>query len=202
MNNEIWKPIKSFENYEISNFGNVRSLNYNKTKKIQLLHQYVKKGGYKQVSLNKNNVQYFKSVHRLVAEAYLNKKDFKSMPDEDKKIIDFKTLEVNHKDENKQNNRVDNLEWCTKKYNKNYGTAIARAKPKISKKNKGKHFSPQTEFKKGDNARKIKCIELNKKFNSIIEASLELNICATNIVNVCKHKKHNKTAGGYHFEYD
>lgn len=202
MNDEIWKPIKDFENYEISNFGNVRSLNYNRTKKIQLLHQTVKNGGYKQVSLNKNNVQYFKSVHRLVAEKYLAKKDFKSMPDENRNLINLDELEINHKNEIKTDNRVENLEWCTKKYNRNYGTAIARAKSKISQKNKGKHFSPQTEFRKGDNAKKIKCIELNKKFNSIIEASLELNICAANLVNVCKHKKHNKTAGGYHFEYD
>lgn len=201
MNSEIWKRINNFENYEVSNYGNVRSLNYNKTKIIKTL-KFTIKNGYKQVSLNKKGKQYFKNIHRLVAEAFLDKKEFKSMPDEDKNLIDLDSLEVNHKNEIKGDNKVSNLEWCTKKYNRNYGSAIERSKPKISRANKGKHFSPDTEFKKGDNAKPIKCIELNKIYKSIIDASKELNICASNITNVCKHKKHNKTAGGYHFEYE
>jgi len=200
MNDEIWKPIKKFENYEISNYGNIKSLNYNRTQEVKNLKYAIKKG-YKQVSLNKKGKQYFRNIHKLVAETFLNKKDFKSMPYEDRSLVDLNDLEVNHKNEIKTDNKVDNLEWCTRSYNRNYGTAIERAKPKISRANKGKHFSPKTEFKKGDNAKSIICIENNKIYNSIIEASIDLGITASNIVAVCKHYTSHKTAGGYHFEY-
>lgn len=187
MNNEIWKNVDGYSNYQVSNFGKVKSLNYNRTLKENILKLSTKKTGYQQVSLNKNGKQYFKSVHRLVAQAFIPNPD--NLP------------QVNHKNEIKTDNRAENLEWCTAKYNRNYGTSIERAKPKISKANKGKHYSPTTEFKKGDNTKSVKCIELNKIFKSIVDASRELNISASNITNVCKHKIHNKTAGGYHFEY-
>jgi hypothetical protein len=92
-------------------------------------------------------------------------------------------------------------EWCTPAYNSNYGTRTQRVAEKIKIINKGKHFSPRTEFKKGENQKKVICIELNKIFESINEAGEYLKIAPSNIINCCKHRKYNKTAKGYHFEY-
>lgn len=76
--------------------------------------------GYPQVSLHKNGISKTKSVHQLVAEAFIpNPKGF---------------LEVNHKDENKSNNESSNLEWCTHKYNMNHGTLKERTARALSKK--------------------------------------------------------------------
>ena len=70
------------------------------------------KDGYLKVNIRKNNRQFTKTVHRLVASAF--------MPN------DNSFPQVNHKDENKKNNCTTNLEWCDEKYNANYGTLISR----------------------------------------------------------------------------
>ena len=106
------KEIEGFEDYLIYSDGRVFSKKSNK-----FLKQSTDKRGYKVVSLCKNGVLKQFKVHRLVAEAYIdNQNDFP---------------QVNHKDENKANNDFNNLEWCTAKYNTNYGTV----KEKISAKN-------------------------------------------------------------------
>lgn len=84
---------------------------------------------------------------------------------------------INHKNENKLDNNASNLEWCNAKYNCNYGTRNLRLS------------SP------------IICIELNKKYNSIKEASKELNIQQAHISGCCAGRKHYNTAGGYHWQY-
>jgi hypothetical protein len=121
---EIWKSIQGYEGlYEVSNFGNVRSLDrvirskHNGTtlRKGRILTPfYEEKKGYYQVSLSKNGKNKKHRVHRLVASAFLENP------------LDY--TDVNHKDEDKTNNNVDNLEWCTRKYNNNYGTKPERTR--------------------------------------------------------------------------
>lgn len=98
---EIWKDIKSYEGlYQVSNLGNVKSNYTNKNLK------FIGKE-YKCVKLYKNKEGNTFYIHRLVAELFIDNPDNK--------------YQVNHKDENKYNNKVDNLEWCTHKENMNYG---------------------------------------------------------------------------------
>lgn len=120
---EIWKPIKNYEGlYEVSNFGRVKSLskwlgNYYRNEKI--LKQEKEWCGYLRVALSKDSkVKHFK-VHRLVAETFIPNTD--NLP------------QVNHKDENKLNNHVENLEWMSAKDNTNYGTGIERRSKSKSK---------------------------------------------------------------------
>lgn len=109
---EIYKQIETEPNYEVSNFGNIR----NKITKA-IKSQYLDKNGYYIVTLNQTHYR----VHRLVAVYFVIN------PNNKKYTI------VNHKDENKQNNNYDNLEWCDNKYNSNYGTNIERMASSLSK---------------------------------------------------------------------
>lgn len=118
---EIWKDIKDYEDiYQVSNTGRVRSLDHyitfydskmghdvTKLIKGRLLKQRIGKLGYDVVILCKSGDRKDKKVHRLVAEAFIpNPNNYPH---------------INHKDEVKHNNSVDNLEWCTQYYNINYG---------------------------------------------------------------------------------
>lgn len=123
---EIWKPIKGYEGYyEVSNLGNVRSVDrvivYSNgakhTYKGHLLSLVNRSGGYKEVHLSINQNKKTPSVHRLVAEAFIPNP--------------LNLPEVNHKDEDKSNNCVENLEWCNSKYNMNYGTRNERSSKPI-----------------------------------------------------------------------
>lgn len=105
---EIWKPINNFEDYyEISNFGNIRKIGgknqFGKFKIFKNIKPYMNEKGYLKVGLSKNNRRKIYKLHRLVAEHFLPNPN--NYP------------EINHIDFNKQNNRVDNLEWCTHKEN-------------------------------------------------------------------------------------
>ena len=120
---EIWRDIKDYEGlYQVSNFGRVRSLNYNKTGEIKIMKLKKTRDGYLRVGLRKNGKQKWISIHRLVAEAFIPNP--LNLPC------------VNHKiegEEGKKINTVENLEWCTYKYNTNYGTCIERGRKKTVK---------------------------------------------------------------------
>ena len=105
---EIWKDIKDYEGlYQVSNLGRVKRITTGRVLK-PLKHA----NGYLMVKLSKNSIVYTKTVHRLVAEAFIPNPEHKS--------------EINHIDETKTNNNVSNLEWMTRKENINHGTRTER----------------------------------------------------------------------------
>lgn len=107
--NEIFKDIPGFEGlYQVSNYGRILSLNNYHRKNPKILKPYSNSRGYLSVVLAKKGEKYPWRINRLVAMTFLPNPQ--NLP------------QVNHKDENKANNRVDNLEWCSPKYNMNYGT--------------------------------------------------------------------------------
>lgn len=127
---EIWVDIKSYEGlYQVSNLGRVRSLermvrNGGDTVRVvkeKILKPWSDKNGYLHVTLcdKSTNKKKFK-IHRLVATMFIPNPN--NLP------------QVNHKDEDKQNNKFDNLEWCTNRYNQEYGTKWERQKENSHKK--------------------------------------------------------------------
>lgn len=123
------KDVVGYEGlYGITIYGDVWSY-----RKQKFLSSCLTKSGYCMVVLSKDGQTKHAYVHRLVADAYIPNPDNLS--------------QVNHRDENKTNNNVDNLEWCTNKYNVNYGTAVERRV-----KTRGFH---------------IRCIETGEEFDSI-----------------------------------
>lgn len=192
INIEIWKPIKKYEGlYEISSLGRVKSLNYNHTGKSKILKPALR-GGYLAVSLFKNNNLKTFPIHRLVAIAFIpNPNNFS---------------QVNHKNEQKTQNYVTNLEWCTQKYNVNYGTRSKRVSETMKGKFAGekhpfygKHHSEETKKKmsermqgeKNPYSTKIICVTTNEEFDSISDAVRKYNI--KNISACCRGER--KSAG-------
>lgn len=118
---EFWKDIKGYEGfYQVSNLGRVKSLaKYQKGnggsifwRKETILKPANSGRGYLMVVLIKNKKRKSYILHRLVADAFIPNP--------------YNLPQVNHKDENKTNNVVSNLEWCDNKYNSNYGTRNIR----------------------------------------------------------------------------
>lgn len=120
MFNEIWKPIPGYENYEASNFGRIKSLNYNHTGKEQILKTKITNQGREAVTLSKNKTAKMFLVHRLVWESFNG-----PIPN---------NLQINHIDENPLNNNISNLNLMTAKENSNWGTHIQRVTEKNKKK--------------------------------------------------------------------
>lgn len=159
----VYKEIDGFENYLIYDDGRVWSL-YRK----KFLKQQIKKG-YFCVNLRNGSNRKTSTVHRLVAEAFLANPN--NLP------------EVNHRDENKLNNNVWNLEWCTREYNQNFGTRIERIKKS--------HCRPVLQIKNG---------EIINRFESAKAASKATGFNSSNITRACQGKK--KTIGGCVWRYE
>lgn len=178
MINEEWKAVNGYEGYyEVSSSGRVRSVNRTIVYKDGRIYNYkgsimnpqIKRNGYLSLVLRKRNSNpknYY--VHRLVAEAFIANPN--------------RYLTVNHKNENKRDNRADNLEWCSYKYNDNYGTRNERFV--FTKEMKGKPFL---------------CKETGKIYRSVTKAGRELGLSASSICKALRGKQTN--VKGMHFIY-
>lgn len=181
MDMEEWKDIEGFEGkYQVSNMGNVKSLNFNRTGKEKLLNPCMMNTGYFTVALRKEGKtrQCF-LVHRLVAKAFIPNP--MNLPC------------INHKSEIKTDNTVGNLEWCTYEYNNNYGTHNSR----MAESKKG------TMLNRSDLSRKVAQFDLNENivgvFPSAQEATRKTGISRGNISMCCLGKR--KSAGGFIWRY-
>ena len=186
---EIWKDIKGFENrYQASNLGRIKTLifknNKYEIKREKILKQYLGNNGYLRIGLTNNNGKrntYY--VHRLIAETFLEKNE--------------NQLVVNHKDEDKTNNNVENLEWITKKDNILYSfnlhkERIKAMQTKEATENRIKHFrKPVMQLDKNNNIINI--------FDSVISASKYTGFDKSTIANCCRN--YYKQAYGYNWEY-
>ncbi len=184
LDGEEWKPIHGFDGYYVSSFGRVWS---DKQKK-RFLSTSRDNSGYYHVRLYNKAKQYSLLVHRLVAECFV------ANPNEYK--------EVNHRDENKENNRADNLEWCTRKYNILYGKGGKKRYVKMG----------LTQRYSRNDLRPVECIDARtgkviNRFRSIAEAVREMfgisgqNHIRGNISQCCLNHGHVKTVMGYKWRY-
>jgi hypothetical protein len=158
---EIWKTIEGFENYEISNLGNVKNNLYGK---IRLLKQEKAKG-YLRVTFSKNNIQKRFSVHRLVAKYFIENSTNK--------------LCVNHIDGNKQNNIFLNLEWSTHSENEKHSYNILGKINPIRKLLQSEIIDIKINCIKGIN---------QKNKGNVIDFMLKYNVSRKTILNVLNQK--------------
>lgn len=171
-NYEIWKDIKGYEGlYQVSDQGrvfNVKTQNY--------LKPINSSNGYYRVHLTaKNGKRKLELIHRLVAINFIPNPD--NLP------------QVNHKDENPANNKIDNLEWCSAKYNINYGNRLKRCAETL-KKSQGYKDVLQI---------KIDTNEIVGVYPSQMEAQRRTGIPQANIGKVLRGER--EKAGGYHWRY-
>lgn len=167
---DIWKKIDGTEDYQISNSGEVKNSN-------RQLKPRTDKDGYLIIDIRFEEAKKTCRVHRLVSEAFI--------PNPENKPC------VNHKDGNKKNNSVDNLEWCT--YSENMTHAVKNGLWKSPKAFLGK-------FGKDHNkSMQVQCIETGIVYGSIHEASRITGTNVTSIWKVCRKKQ--SIAGGFHWQY-
>ena len=185
--NEIWKDIEGYEGlYQVSNLGRVRSLDrviyktMSKTGRVcpfNIKGRVLKPGtdtkGYLFVNLKNAPIVEEARVHRLVAQAFVDGW--------------FEGAVVNHKDENRQNNRADNLEWVTFSDNLNYGTARQRSTEKHG------YSRPVLQMDLDGN--------IIKEYPSVMEASRQTGISDNAIRHCCHGHNGAKTASGYRWRF-
>ena len=190
---EIWKDIEGYEGYyQVSNYGRVKSLNYHRTGKERIMKPKKDSKGYLQVLLCKEGKVKHYFVHRLVAVAFVDNPQ--NLPI------------INHIDENPKNNNANNLEWCTQKYNINYGTRNKKASEKLRGRKLSEEHKEKIAEKMKNNPKKIKpIIGINKvsglilEFPSLKEASRQTGINQGHICECCNGNR--KSAGGFYWLY-
>ena len=186
-NNELWKDIKFVNNgkeydytgkYQISSKGRVKQLAHTDAKgnkrKEKIMKNKKDKYGYQFIGLTKNYKRNYFSIHRLVALCFIPNPN--NLP------------QVNHIDENKLNNTIGNLEWCTSKYNINYGNHNKRAA--ATRKANGTYDKI---------SKPVYCITNNTVYASAREAARKLNLNQSSITKCLKGKY--KSTGRYQFKY-
>ena len=180
---EEWRDIKGFEGkYMVSNLGRVKSLNYRRTGKEKIMEGIDNGYGYLFVNLYRGGKSKQCLVHRLVATAFCENPSGYT--------------ELNHIDENKQNNRADNLEYCSRSYNLNYGTR----NKKVAEKLRGRK---QTEEHIKKRSKPVFSVDkesgLIMWWASARDAERQTGINNSNIIQCCKGKI--KSAGGHVWFY-
>lgn len=182
---EVWKDVQGFEGiYQVSNLGRVRSLDRYvecvdsfRHYKGKIMKQDKKKNGYMQICLRRQQVHKQVLVHRLVADAFIPNVD--NLP------------EVNHKDENKENNCVENLEWCTQAYNNSYGEGHKQRSKNAIKYAIQKQSMPVLQYSLEG--------KLLAEYYSATEAARKNNCRQGGISECCNGRQ--KTAYGYVWKY-
>lgn len=177
---EVWKDIDVLNNdYQISSKGRVINVKTNR-----ILKQSADKDGYCIVHIRNKTFK----VHRLVCQYFLNN--------------DENYPQVNHKDGNKQNNDLSNLEWCTQSHNMKHRFEVLYQIPYNKGKKMSKEFCTKiSNAKKGirTTGKKVKCVETNTIYDCTRDAERLLNIYKGCIAHCAKGYVH--TAGGYHWQY-
>lgn len=175
--NEIWKKVAVNSDYEVSNMGNIRSHKHGKTRMLKpfrrggLKKDEQNRGGYLSVRLLDNGTEHDFAVHRLVAMAFI--------PNPDNLPI------VNHKNGIRNDNRVENLEWCNNSYN------IWHSYNVLNNSNGIERAVTQYDVKG-----KFIC-----KHDSISNAEKETGVNSSSIAEVCRKNTYRKTAGGFIWRY-
>ena len=184
---EIWKEIEGYPNYQVSNMGRIKRLStgyYRRTEKI--LKPQLQNNGYLHIKLSQKDKTKCILVHRLVAQVFIPNPN--NLP------------QVNHINEDKTDNRVENLEWCTQKYNINYGNGISK-RVKTNKEN-------GTYKKIGEINSKIRSksiLQFSKdnsfirKWDCIMDVQKELGYDNRQICSCLKNRQ--KTAKGFKWVY-
>lgn len=169
----MWKEIPGYPLYLVSDAGEIYSI-----RKDRILKPSVSKFGYARVTLYRGDEKHKIMVHRLVASAFLDNPDFLE--------------QVNHKNENKLDNRVENLEWCSCSYNINYGNRNETVSKKLK------------EHKMKTVARSV--LQINPQTNEVVrvwdcmrDAAREMGIPHSGIYACCSGKR--KTRCGYRWCY-
>ena len=176
-NEEIWKDIDGYDGfYQVSNLGNVRSFKYGKPRVLKPHHD--KKFGYARLILRRDGKSFPHTVHRLVAEAFIENP--------------LELPVINHKDENPRNNHVSNLEWCTYQYNNTYGTMRERVES-------------NTDYKAIGDKNSIRVLQLDlygqpiKEWKSATECKRMLGYDNSSIAKCCRGVM--DSAYGYKWQY-
>lgn len=170
---EQWETIPNYSNYQVSNTGKVRSINYNRTGICKELKFWFDKLGYARVVLTKNGKCITFLVHRLVAMVFLDNPENKA--------------EVDHIDTNPSNNNVSNLRWCTGSENKM--NPLTRKRNSTNNRWKGKTGSLM------HNSKAVRCVDTGEIFGSMTEAERITGIRHESISACCCGKI--STAGGF-----